>query len=277
MARADRAVALFAAGLLVSSCAGPDTIAPGGVPEAPGAQKPAHVREKRPRERKIKRREGDRRRKEHRPKDRSGTRPGDVALVLRAVDGDTIEVSIRGRSIDVRLIGIDTPESVHPLQPVECFGKAASAFTAARLEGERVRLTYDVERRDRYERTLGYVFLNGKLFNETLVAQGHAQVYTYPPNVRYADRFVAAQRAARRHDRGLWGGCRRTQGGAKARPGSGAPGRSGAKGCDPGYEGACIPTAPPDLDCGDVGARNFASVGADPHSFDGDGDGVACE
>ncbi|CAN5692350.1 hypothetical protein BH24ACT26_BH24ACT26_22930 [soil metagenome] len=198
-------------------------------------------------------------------------------MVTRVIDGDTIEVSRRGRIVDVRLIGIDTPESVHPSEPVECFGKAASEFTRRHLEGARVRLAYDVERRDHYGRTLAYVFYEGgRMFNEILVAEGYALVYTYPPNVKHADRFVAAQRSARRGDRGLWGDCP-APGGDRARSGGGGSGASGGGRCDAGYKGACIPPYPPDVDCSEIGPRGFSSVGSDPHGFDGDGDGIACE
>ena len=120
----------------------------------------------------------------------------------------------RGRTVDVRLIGIDTPETVDPSQPVGCYGKAASNFTTERLTGERVRLEFDVEHKDRYGRTLAYVWIGGRLFNEVLVQEGFASVSTYPPNVKYVDRFLAAQRVAREHERGLWGEC--VGGGAEA-------------------------------------------------------------
>ena len=132
---------------------------------------------------------------------------GVAATVTRVVDGDTIEVTFGGKILDVRLIGIDTPETVHPTEPVGCYGPAASKFTTDQLAGERVRLELDVERRDQYGRTLAYVWLGEELFNETLVARGFAQVSTYPPNVKYVDRFLAAQRDARSHERGLWGVC----------------------------------------------------------------------
>lgn len=131
---------------------------------------------------------------------------GDV-LVTRVVDGDTAEMLVDGREVDVRFIGIDTPESVAPDQPVECYGEEASAYTESRLEGRTVGLEYDVERTDQYGRTLAYVWLGDELFNETLVAEGYAVVTTYPPNVAYVDRFVAAQREAREAGRGFWGAC----------------------------------------------------------------------
>lgn len=129
------------------------------------------------------------------------------ATVTRVVDGDTVIARVGGEELRVRLIGIDTPETVAPGQPVECFGPAASAFTHRRLEGRDVKLEFDVERLDRYGRTLAYVWLGGELFNETLVREGYAVVTTFPPDVRYVDRFVAAQRAAREQHLGLWGAC----------------------------------------------------------------------
>lgn len=191
---------------------------------------------------------------------------GRPALVLRAVDGDTLEVRFRGRVERVRLIGVDTPETVAPGEPVGCFGQEASAFTRRRLEGRRVRLELDVELRDPYGRLLAYVWVDGELFNEVLVREGYAQVATFPPNVRYVDRFLAAQREARREGRGLWGGCPAAR--------AAAP---GGERCDPSYPDVCIHPPPPDLDCPDVGARRFRVSGADPHGFDGDADGIGCE
>jgi micrococcal nuclease len=136
-----------------------------------------------------------------------GEGEGRRVSVTRVVDGDTVEVDLNGREVDVRLIGIDTPETVAPDEPVECYGEEASAYTSSRLEGRTVRLEFDVERLDRYGRTLAYAWIGEELFNETLVAEGYAVVSTYPPNVAYVDRFVAAQREARESGRGLWTAC----------------------------------------------------------------------
>jgi micrococcal nuclease len=137
--------------------------------------------------------------------------PGDPengrAVVTRVVDGDTVEVAFEGRELDVRLIGIDTPESVKPDSPVECYGPEASAYTGGRLEGETVRLEFDVERLDPFDRTLAYVWLGDELFNETLVREGYALVTTFPPNVAYVERFRDAQRLAREQGLGLWSAC----------------------------------------------------------------------
>ena len=123
--------------------------------------------------------------------------------VTRVVDGDTIHVD--GES--VRLIGIDTPESVKPGTPVQCFALKASAEMKRLVEGGRVRLEFDVERRDQYDRLLAYVYRRGVFVNEEMVRRGYAKVATFPPNVRHVDDFLRAQREARAAGRGLWAAC----------------------------------------------------------------------
>ena len=112
---------------------------------------------------------------------------------------------INGKTEKVRLIGVDTPETVHPTKEVEAYGQEASSFTKAQLTDKEIKLEFDVEERDKYGRLLAYVWLGDKLFNEVLVAEGYAQVATYPPNVKYVDRFTAAQKQAREANKGLWG------------------------------------------------------------------------
>jgi len=129
------------------------------------------------------------------------------ATVTRVVDGDTIHVDLDGVDTSIRLIGIDTPEKDGPYTHEECFGQEASAYTEHALDGREVDLEFDVERTDRYDRTLAYVWLDGQLFDEQIVADGFALVATFPPNVRYVDRFLAAQRRARDAGLGLWGSC----------------------------------------------------------------------
>lgn len=204
-------------------------------------------------------------------------RAAPTVLVSRVVDGDTIEVQLNGATVDIRLIGIDTPETVDPGEPVGCYGPQASSFTAGSLEGEAVRLEYDVEREDQYGRTLAYAFLGERLFNESLVAQGYARVSTYPPNTKYVERFLTAQRRARRNGDGLWNAC--PAGGVTPSPTASATQETPAAGggnCDANYSGACIPPYPPDLDCTDA-PQGFKVVGDDPHGFDADSDGLACE
>jgi micrococcal nuclease len=132
-----------------------------------------------------------------------------VVRVLRIVDGDTIRVSFGGRSEPVRYIGIDTPESKRPGTPVQCFARRAAAENARLVRGERVRLVFDVERRDRFGRLLAYVYRvrDGAFVNAALVRGGFARTLTIPPNVRFAERFAALAREARRAGRGLWSAC----------------------------------------------------------------------
>jgi endonuclease YncB( thermonuclease family) len=125
--------------------------------------------------------------------------------VTRVVDGDTIEVSpqVEGTA-DVRLIGVDTPEVFRGEEPC---GPEASNFTTERLEGQDVTLEFDEDRVDPYDRALAYVWvpvLDGELFNENLVREGLAWVSTFEPNVKYEDRFLAAERQAMDEDLGVW-------------------------------------------------------------------------
>jgi micrococcal nuclease len=126
-------------------------------------------------------------------------------LVTRAVDGDTVIIDMDGTEERVRLIGVDTPESVHPDSDRNVpYGEIASEFTKDKLEGKRVGIELDAQERDRYGRLLAYVYIGGEMFNETLLSEGHAVIATYPPNVRYADKFALLQEDARERGVGLW-------------------------------------------------------------------------
>ncbi len=128
-----------------------------------------------------------------------------VGTVERVIDGDTIRVRLGERIETVRYIGVDTPETVHPVRGIEPYGLAASAFNRTLVEGRQVRLEFDAELRDHYGRLLAYVYTDSLFVNAELIRQGYAQVMTVPPNVRHADEFVRLQRQARLTDRGLWG------------------------------------------------------------------------
>src|SRR3954451_6151738 len=134
---------------------------------------------------------------------------GGAGTVTPVVDGDTIHVSLGGQDETVRYIGVDTPESVKPGTPVQCFAKAASSANERLVDGRRVRLSFDAERRDRYGRLLAYVYRadDDAFVNARLVQDGYARTLTIPPNVRFAGRFAALARAAREHERGLWRAC----------------------------------------------------------------------
>jgi micrococcal nuclease len=133
------------------------------------------------------------------------------AVVTRVVDGDTIEVRIGDDVEDVRLIGIDTPETVKPGTPVQCFGPQASRFAHRLLEGRRVRLIFGVERRDSYGRLLAYVYLSPaaerRFVNAILARRGLARTLTIPPNDRFAPLLRRLELGAARAGRGLWGAC----------------------------------------------------------------------
>lgn len=145
---------------------------------------------------------------------------GTPCKVVRVMDGDTFTCTLKnGEEIKVRLIGVDTPESrVNPklerdvqksgLQREEVLrmGKTAAEFTKKLLpEGEIVYLEQDVQKTDRYGRVLAYVWLkDGRMLNEVLIREGMAQVYTIPPNVKYQDVFLKAQRQAREEGKGFW-------------------------------------------------------------------------
>lgn len=122
--------------------------------------------------------------------------------VIRVIDGDTIK--IEGDKV-VRYIGIDTPETVHPSKPVQCYGKEASDKNRELVEGKEIKLEKDISETDKYDRLLRYVWLGDMLVNEYLTREGYAYSSAYPPDVKYQDRFLEAQKLAREEKRGLWG------------------------------------------------------------------------
>lgn len=131
--------------------------------------------------------------------------------VVEVIDGDTVDLSIAGQRQRVRLIGIDTPETKHPIKLVQCYGPEATRFTESLLpRGTLIHLERDTEARDAYDRLLVYLFRDSdNLFiNLALVLQGYAHVLTIEPNLAYMDRFVAASRDAHSNNRGLWQACR---------------------------------------------------------------------
>ena len=131
-----------------------------------------------------------------------------VVRVLEVVDGDTVVVAGPGGSPEtVRLLGVDTPETVHPTRGVQCFGPEASAFTKAHLTGAVVRLESDAVVRDVYGRRLAYVYVRGRRFDDVLVRRGFARFLVIAPNDAHARELLAAESVARRARRGLWGAC----------------------------------------------------------------------
>jgi micrococcal nuclease len=129
------------------------------------------------------------------------------ARVLRVIDGDTIEVSIVGREEDVRYIGVDTPETVKPGTPVQCYGPQAKAENRRLVARKAVRLVFDRERRDVYGRLLAYVHAGSRFVNAALVRRGYARTLTIPPNTGHAARLRRLELEAGQDGRGLWGSC----------------------------------------------------------------------
>jgi micrococcal nuclease len=129
------------------------------------------------------------------------------AYVVRAVDGDTIEVRLDGRLEDVRYIGVDTPETVKPGTPVQCFGHRASDFDRRLVEHERIRLVFGAERRDVYGRLLAYAYIGHTFVNAVLVRRGLARTLAIAPNTLHSALFDRLELRAARAGRGLWGAC----------------------------------------------------------------------
>lgn len=207
----------------------------------------------------------------------------DTVTVTRVVDGDTIDISpsVKGRS-RVRLTGMDTPEVYFGTQP---YGPEASAFAKRELDGQEVMLELDVQKIDPYGRLLAYVHLpDGSMFNETLLREGYAQVATFPPNVKYVDRFLEAQREAREANRGLWGHSATVLCPQTDRDNGIGGGCSGSEPESPAASQSASPGTGADsnLDCAsfethEEAQRVLEQDPSDPNYLDGDGDGVACE
>ncbi|NQU77372.1 thermonuclease family protein [Candidatus Falkowbacteria bacterium] len=128
-------------------------------------------------------------------------------LVVKVIDGDTISVSINGVNESVRLIGLDTPETVHPSKPVECFGKEASNMAKELLTNQRVKLESELTQpeRDKYGRLLYYVYReDGLFFNKWMIENGYAHEYTYNIPYKYQTEFKQAENYARNNKLGLW-------------------------------------------------------------------------
>jgi micrococcal nuclease len=130
------------------------------------------------------------------------------ATVERVVDGDTIVVRLSGRTEKVRVLGVNTPETVSPKVGVQCYGPQASAYTHSRLPpGTRVTLETDVEVRDKYGRLLAYVYVGGDRFDDDLLRLGYGRLLIIPPNGEYARVMMQEELQAKSAGAGLWGAC----------------------------------------------------------------------
>ncbi|MFB5660454.1 thermonuclease family protein [Alteribacillus sp. HJP-4] len=128
------------------------------------------------------------------------------AEVTEVVDGDTIKVTMNGEEETIRLLLIDTPETVHPDEPVQPYGPEASAYVKERLPaGEAVEIEVDTTTRDHYDRFLAYVWHDGDMLNESLIEEGFARVaYVYEPNTRHEQAFRDIEKEAKEEDKGIW-------------------------------------------------------------------------
>lgn len=211
----------------------------------------------------------------------------DLYKVIKVVDGDTISVSMNGKTETLRLIGINTPETVDPRKPVECFGKEASNKAKSLLEGQNVRLEADSSQgeRDKYDRLLRYVFLlDGTLFNKTMIQQGYAYEYTYNTPYKYQAEFKQTELEARTAKRGLWAD--------NACPAETVPSSSVNPTAEPAQTSSTQPASSGQYICSHnaYNCSNFSSqaeaqatfeacggTNNDIHELDRDGDGRVCE
>jgi micrococcal nuclease len=141
----------------------------------------------------------------------SATDSPNSATLKHVVDGDTIDISISGKTERVRLIGINTPETKHPTKGIECFGPEASAYLEQLLpKGTALRVERDIEARDIYGRLLLYIYVadTGLFVNLDVVARGFAQPMVFEPNTAYKLEFAQAATQAERSNIGMWQACR---------------------------------------------------------------------
>jgi micrococcal nuclease len=134
-----------------------------------------------------------------------------LITVLKVIDGDTVDIDIKGNTERVRLIGVNTPETKHPTKPIECYGPEASAYLTQLLpKGTHVRIERDIEARDRYGRMLLYLYRESdNLFiNLDLVSHGYGTPMSIEPNTFHRNDFVHAAALAETTNVGLWQACR---------------------------------------------------------------------
>ena len=134
-----------------------------------------------------------------------------LITILKVVDGDTVDIDIKGNTERVRLIGVNTPETKHPTKPIECFGPEASAYLTQLLpKGTHVRIERDIEARDRYGRMLLYLYRESDNFfiNLDLVLRGYGTPMSIEPNTFHRNNFVRAAAQAEAANVGLWKACR---------------------------------------------------------------------
>ncbi|TCT21743.1 micrococcal nuclease [Melghiribacillus thermohalophilus] len=232
--------------------------------------------------------------------DNQGAAPGEPeqdqgipATVTRVVDGDTLEISMNGKTETVRLLLVDTPETKHPSKPVQPFGPEASQFVKDKLEGKQVHVDVGIEERDHYGRILAYVWIDGETIQEKLLRKGLARTAYLYNDVRMLEEFYEAQDIAMRKEIGIWS----IEGYASPDVDDGYHYEEISQ--DTGVEQSNrneqvseedsssadeyeYDPWGPDRDCGDFSSwenaqKFFEAREGDPHRLDRDGDGIACD
>lgn len=178
--------------------------------------------------------------------------------VTQVVDGDTIKISMNGQEETLRLIGLDTPETVDPRKPVQCFGKEASNKGKELLTGRKVRIEVDPSQgaRDKYNRLLAYIYRDDGLFyNQYMIEQGYAHEYTYNTPYKYQAQLKAAQKTAQTNQAGLWSPNTCNGDTTSANPATTQP----------------VVTTPPPTSGGDKDCSDFSTQAEAQSYFDGKG------
>ena len=202
--------------------------------------------------------------------------------VTQVIDGDTIQVVIDNKKETLRLIGIDTPETVDPRKPVQCFGKEASVKAKSLLSSKSVRLESDSTQgeRDKYQRLLRYVFLeDGTNFNKLMISEGYAHEYTYNVPYKYQSEFKQAQKEAEENKKGLWADnacpvATSQQAPTNTSTSGGSSATSGNSGSSGGFTCAGKTTCGQMVSCAEA---QFYLNSCGVSRLDGDKDGVPCE
>lgn len=210
--------------------------------------------------------------------------------IVKVVDGDTIDISINNKTERIRLIGMDTPETVDPRKTVECFGKEASNRAKILLTGKSVYIESDPsqDNRDKYDRLLRYVYFQDKTsYNKLMISEGYAHEYTYYVPYKYQAEYKKAQQDAEKSQAGLWSPntCNGDTGVNSSPTTSQSTNdqmsettkntNTTSTSCNPNYT-PCVPNVSYDLNCSDI-SFSVRVIGTDVYNFDRDGDGFGCE
>ena len=201
--------------------------------------------------------------------------PGNMTFVKvkKVVDGDTFQTE---DNKTVRMIGIDTPETVDPRKPVQCYGKEASAKTKALIENQTVGLIKDISETDKYGRLLRYVYKDKVFINEFLVQEGFARASSYPPDIAEQEAFHQAEQEAREQGKGLWDGCASQSSTTQKQTSQSTSAPTKQQTTNTGDDKDCS-----DFATHDEAQAYFTSKGGSPSNnvdkLDNNHDGIACE